>query len=87
MNNMMGGIGQPAKTPPPVPAVAYHVAVNGQATGPFDISVLTQMVAVGQLTADSLVWKSGMEQWTKAGKVDELNGLFPTVPPISPTEK
>ena len=88
MNNMMGGINQqatPGAVPPPIPAVAYHVAVNGQATGPFDISVLTQMVAAGQLTADSLVWKNGMAQWAKAGTVDELKNLFAnTMPPIPP---
>ena len=90
MNNMMGGINQQATAgavPPPIPAVAYHVAVNGQATGPFDLSVLTQMAAAGQLTADSLVWKNGMAQWAKAGTVDELKNLFTNVmPPIPPIE-
>ena len=88
MNNMMGGINQqtaPGAVPPPIPTVAYHVAVNGQATGPFDISVLAQMAAVGQLTADSLVRKNGMAQWAKAGTVDELKNLFANVmPPIPP---
>ena len=90
MNNMMGGINQqtaPGAVPPPIPTVAYHVAVNGQATGPFDISVLAQMAAVGQLTADSLVWKNGMAQWAKAGTVDELKNLFanamPPIPPVT----
>lgn len=90
MNNMMGGINQqatPGAMPPPIPTVAYHVAVNGQATGPFDISVLTQMAAAGQLTADSLVWKNGMAQWAKAGTVDELKNLFANaMPPIPPIE-
>lgn len=88
MNNMMGGINQqttPGAVPPPIPTVAYHVAVNGQATGPFDISVLAQMATAGQLTADSLVWKNGMAQWAKAGTVDELKNLFANVmPPIPP---
>lgn len=90
MNSMMGGMGQavqPGAVPPPVPTVAYHVAVNGQATGPFEISSLTQMAANGQLTADSLVWKNGMTQWAKAGTVDELKNLFSNVmPPIPPQE-
>ena len=90
MNNMMGGINQqtaPGAVPPPIPTVAYHVAVNGQATGPFDISVLAQMATVGQLTADSLVWKNGMAQWAKAGTVDELKNLFANaMPPIPPIE-
>lgn len=88
MNNMMGGINQQAVTgavPPPIPAVAYHVAVNGQAAGPFDMSALSQMAVSGQFTADSLVWKSGMAQWAKAGTVDDLKGLFANImPPIPP---
>ena len=87
MNNMMDGMGQPNTTPPPIPTVAYYVAVNGQATGPFDMSVLAQMAATGQLTASSLVWKTGMAQWVKAGTVDELKNLFVTMPPIPPTEE
>lgn len=88
MNNMMGGINQqtaPGAVPPPIPTVAYHVAVNGQATGPFDISVLAQMAAVGQLTAGSLVWKNGMAQWAKAGTVDELKNLFANAMPSIPS--
>ena len=87
MNNMMGGIGQPTMTPPPIPTIAFHVAANGQATGPFDIATLAQMANAGQLTANSLVWKAGMEQWAMAGAVDELKPLFVTMPPIPPTEE
>ena len=88
MNNIMGGINQqttPGAVPPPIPVVAYHVAINGQAAGPFDISVLAQMVADGQLTTDSLVWKNGMAQWAKAGTLDDLKVLFANaMPPIPP---
>lgn len=90
MNNMMGGIQQPAQsgmTPPPIPTAVYHVAVNGQATGPFDATTLAQMAASGQLTAESLVWKNGMAQWEKAGTVDELKNLLangmPPIPPVT----
>jgi membrane protease subunit (stomatin/prohibitin family) len=90
MNNMMSGINQPVQngmTPPPVPTVTYHLAVNGQATGPFDIATLTQMVTTGQFTASSLVWKAGMPAWVRADSVDELKGLFANaMPPIPPVE-
>lgn len=85
MNNMMGSMGQAAQSgavPSPIPVVAYHVAVNGQAIGPFNLSTLAQMAANGQLTADSLVWKNGMAQWAKASTIDELKNLFSVVPPI-----
>ena len=86
MGSMMGSLNQQATTgavPPPIPTTAYHVAVNGQAAGPFDMTTLQQMAMSGQLTADSLVWKAGMAQWEKAGQIDELkNYLVPPIPPI-----
>ena len=88
MNNAMSGVNQPVQpgvVPPPIPTIAYHVAINGQATGPFDMATLKQMAANGQLTAASLVWKSGMEQWAKAGVVEELQSVFADVPPAIPT--
>lgn len=85
MNNMMAGMNQPVQngmTPPPVPGVTYYVVVNGQATGPYDLSTLKQMIATGQFTSESLVWKAGMSEWVKAGIVDDIKRLFPDMPPI-----
>ena len=87
MGNAMSGMnqaGHPGMTPPPIPVVAYHVAVNGQATGPYNLQALQQMVSGGQLTVNSLVWKNGMAEWAKAGTVDELKGLFAVMPPVPP---
>lgn len=84
MNNAMSGVNQPVQpgtVPHPIPTVTYHVAINGQAAGPFDMATLQQMATNGQLTACSLVWKNGMAQWAEAGSVTELKGLFPPVPP------
>ena len=82
MNHIMSGMNQPMSgaTPPPVPVVAYHVAVNGQPTGPFDMATLTQMINAGQITGTSLVWKAGMESWVKAETLDDFKGMF--IPPI-----
>lgn len=85
MGNMMGNMSQqvtPGAVPPPIPTTAYHVAVNGQAAGPFDMATLQQMAMSGQLTADSLVWTAGMAQWEKAGSINELKALI--MPPIPP---
>lgn len=85
MNNMMAGMNQPVQngmTPPPVPGVTYYVVVNGQATGPYDLSTLKQMITTGQFTSESLVWKAGMSEWVKAGIVDDIKRLFPDMPPI-----
>ena len=90
MNNMMSGMNQPIQnnmTPPPLNNVMFHVALNGQATGPFDLNMLSQMVTQGTLTKDTLVWKQGMQNWTKAESVEELKNLFANVmPPIPDME-
>lgn len=91
MNGMMSGINQPQSAtgtvPPPIPVISYHIAVNGQAAGPYDMNTLSAMVQSGQLTAATLVWKPGMAAWSRADAVDELKGLFQTaMPPIPPTE-
>ena len=71
--------------PPPVPGAAgFHVAVGQSQTGPFDLGALQGQVTSGQLTRNSLVWKSGMGQWVKAGDVPELANLFASVPPPVP---
>ena len=92
MNNMMGGVQQatPGATPPLIINTAYHVAVNGQATGPYDINTLSQMAEAGTFTTASLVWKQGMENWVAAETVQELQPVFgsvvPPIPPVPPTE-
>ena len=74
--------GQNAAVPPVIPVIAYHVAVNGQAAGPYNMDVLRQMAASGQLQVTTLVWKQGMANWEQAQTVAELASLFPPVVPL-----
>ena len=104
MNGMMQGVNNPQQqggapqqgmTTPPMPNIAYHVAMNGQAAGPFDMTALSQMVQAGTLTKESFVWKQGMPDWAKAEAVQELQPLFGNavppvpgnVPPVPPTQE
>lgn len=96
MNGALGGLNQQmppqmagATVPPPPPPLSqYNVAVNGQTTGPYTVQVLSQMLAGGQFSKDSLVWKSGMTNWQAAGEIPELAALFtqnaPPPPPVPP---
>lgn len=90
---MMNGMNQPQSgamppqagmVPPPIPTVSFHIAINGQTTGPYDIGTLSQMVVAGTFTKQSLVWKQGMANWMVAETVPELQALFGTVPPAPP---
>ncbi|MFN2109926.1 MAG: DUF4339 domain-containing protein, partial [Anaerolineae bacterium] len=75
----------PGAAPPPIPqAAAFYVAIGGQQQGPFDMATLQQYVQSGQLTRDTLVWKAGMANWTKASEVSDLSNLFGATPPPLP---
>ena len=67
-----------------VPQVQYFVGVNGQQAGPFNWQQLQQLVAKGQLTQQTYVWKQGMPQWQFAGQVQELQPLFASAAPQMP---
>ena len=88
MNNMMPNANSMASsmTPPPVPTVMYHVAMNGQAAGPFNMETLKQMALNGQLNRESLVWKVGMADWVQLNSVEELKALLVNIPPVPPIE-
>lgn len=85
-----GPWGAPAAThaapPPPPPAPTgpvWHIAVDGETTGPFDRAVLASMAASGRLGRASLVWTPGQDGWKPAGET-ALSALFAMVPPPPP---
>jgi hypothetical protein len=84
---MMEGAGRPgaaSMTPPPPPGSVWHIAVNGQTTGPITMPQLAQAIATGQVTPETLVWTPGMAAWTPAGQVPQLAGQFAATPPPPP---
>lgn len=80
-------VGGPVGGPPPLPPqpqIQVFMAVNGQQSGPFDMSLLRQMACSGQLTKDSLVWMDGMASWAAASTVSGIASVFGAVPPPLP---
>lgn len=59
----------------------YHIVVNGQSSGPYDIDSLCQLIKARKITKDTLIWKQGMVDWDKADNVQELMELFGDIPP------
>lgn len=77
MNESMGSSSN--ASPPPIPgsvSVVYHVAVDGQARGPYSVDVLQQQQAAGTLNKESLVWSVGMANWLPAGELAALDSLW-----------
>ena len=74
----------PPPPPPPPPERVWHIAENGQTTGPFARADLGRMVSSGDFTRETLVWSPGYAGWTAAGEVNELAQLFTIAPPPPP---
>ena len=74
--------------PPPlattVPPALYHVALDGQAQGPFSSDQIAALVATGKVSPATLVWHPGMSAWAAAATAPDLVRLFPQQPPPLP---
>lgn len=86
MGGLVGGMmGNMNTTPPPPPEQSsYHISINGQQSGPFNISTLQQMAVTNQFTPMHYVWKSGMSGWELANQIGELSQFFASPPPPPP---
>ncbi len=69
--------------PPPVEAI-WHLAVDGETSGPYSRATLGQMAAKGDLSRESLVWTQGQDGWKRAEEVQALAQLFTVLPPPPP---
>lgn len=76
----------PAQIAPPPPPIehVWHIAVDGETTGPFSKAKLGRMAADGSLTRATFVWTPGQDGWQKAEEVSELAQLFTVLPPPPP---
>ena len=74
----------PPPPPPPLAEHVWHIAENGQTSGPYSRARLGRMVTEGSLTRDTYVWTEGQDGWLKAGDVRDLARLFTVMPPPPP---
>lgn len=77
----------PGGAAPPTPAVAaIYLSVSGETYGPYTIEQLKEFAKQNSFTKESLVWKTGMENWVKAAEMPELMAVFakPGAPPPPP---
>ncbi len=65
-------------------AACFYVMRNGGRTGPFDIQQVRKLLNGKLMSPDSLVWKEGMTDWTKACAVPEIAAVLTKMPPAIP---
>ena len=73
-------------SPPAAPNIAaeWHVVLSENTqSGPHTFQQIQSLIQQGQVTSDTLIWKSSFGQnWLVIGQVSEFTGAFP--PPASP---
>ncbi len=76
---------QQGSAPPPLPpqtdGVEYFVGIGGDQKGPFTERIIVEMIKDKTILSDTLIWKKGLENWTKASFIHELKSHFDSVPP------
>ncbi len=53
--------------------MSYWIILNGVRLGPMSLDDLKRL----PLSAETPVWQNGMEKWTTAGEIPELEGCIP----------
>ena len=85
MGGMMGNLNQINTPPIPPPLISFHIAINGQQSGPFTIEQLKQFFKNDQFSNNYHVWKEGMSGWELANNIPEIAIIFNSIPPPPPT--
>lgn len=84
MGNMMNNTTNQSTPPPPPGQVMFHISINGQQAGPYNMAQIQQMVQAGQINQQTYVWKQGYANWLWASQAPEIASLFGATPPPPP---
>ncbi len=85
----------PPSIPAPVEPSEWHAGINGAPVGPMKRSEVAQRIADGEMTAETYVWREGMDGWKVIPEVAELASFLrdpsllppPSMPPQAKAQK
>ncbi len=61
----------------------WYVNTGQGNKGPFDAQKLTELLTQGHVSAESWIWREGMENWTQLGQTQEFAGAASAAPATS----
>lgn len=67
-------------TPPP-PPILYYVLINNQQYGPLIFDQLKELILDARVNKQTMIWKTGMENWVLITEIPEVFNLFNQTPP------
>ncbi len=89
--DVAGGWNEPPAGDDGADEAVWHVAVDDEDVGPLTLADLGRYIEAGSVDRESLVWKTGMDNWLPAGEVKLVRDLFakapmPKIAPPAPEE-
>jgi membrane protease subunit (stomatin/prohibitin family) len=85
MSNVSGNLNtQNTPPPPPPPTSLYYVLINNQQNGPLSFDQLKQLIVDVRVNKQTMIWKTGMENWVLITEIPEVSNLFNQTPPPPP---
>jgi len=70
----------------PAIGAQWYVEINGRQTGPHPSDKVLALIQGGQVTADSLAWRQGMDKWQPLKSISEFAAAIPPGPIGAPVE-
>jgi hypothetical protein len=71
--------------PPPPPSEMWYYSIQGQSSQPLTWPQFQQAIQSGQVTAATMIWKTGLPAWVRADQVPELAACWAhAAPPPMP---
>lgn len=61
--------------------MSWFYVVGGAPTGPLEEDEFRQLVQIGTVRPDTLVWREGMQDWVPHARLLDPNAVVPGVPP------
>lgn len=66
----------PPEAPRPTPLDQWHVAINDVPVGPMRRDEVSRKISTGAVTADSLAWREGFDDWRPIREIPDLAPLL-----------
>ena len=65
--------------------MAWRFVIHNQASEPYDEAAIRNLIELKLVNAGTMAWREGLANWTPAGDISELAGLFsPAAPSAAP---
>jgi hypothetical protein len=62
----------------------YYVLINNQQNGPLSFDQLKQLIVDVRVNKQTMIWKTGLENWVLITEIPEVSNLFNQTPPPPP---